>query len=443
MNRILQDIAIMLRANLWLVPVLAALVAALFYFVAPPPPMHATMSTGSVGGGYAQFAEKLRKELAKEGFELKLVNSKGSRENTERLLDHNSGVQLALLQSGQDLELDEHQRQQLINLGAVFQEPLWLFARKGLSIGTLGDLISLRTAVGADSGGIRMLVNPMLVANHIDQQNLPETWQAYSGKKALAAMLADELDAAFFLGPAESALVQAAASHSELQLVSFNQAAAYRARLPFITEVKVGQGLLNLATNQPQQDSTTVSAVAMLMANESFHPALTALILAAAQEVMRSGTLIDKPDTWPKNLPNNFNSLTEADYFHDKGLPLLQRYLPFRIASLADRYIILVIPLLVLLFPLFKIAGPVYRWRIRARIYRWYKYLRDVDKQLSNDTLPMHVDEEINRLTSLQDELAKVEVPLSYTNELYQLHLHVRYVLQRLERLKAQRDSTT
>ncbi len=405
--------------------------------------MHATMSTGGVGGGYAQFAEKLREELAKEGFELKLVNSKGSRENTERLLNDDSGVQLALLQSGQELELDEKQREQLINLGAVFQEPLWLFARKDLTINTLSDLINLRTAVGANNGGIRMMVNPMLAANHSDHQNLPEGWQAYSGKKALTAMLVDELDAAFFLGPAEGALVQEAASHNELQLVSFNQAAAYRARLPFITEVKVGQGLLNLATNQPQQDTTTVSAVAMLMANESFHPALTALILASAQEVMRSGTLIDKPDTWPKNLPNNFESLTEAEYFHDKGLPLLQRYLPFRIASLADRYIILVIPLLVLLFPLFKIAGPVYRWRIRARIYRWYKYLRDVDKQLSNDTLPAHVDDEIKRLTALQDELAKVEVPLSYTNELYQLHLHVRYVLQRLDRLKAERDNST
>ena len=341
MNRILQDISIMLRANLWLVPVLAALVAALFYFVAPPPPMHATMSTGGVGGGYAQFAEKLREELAKEGFELKLVNSKGSRENTERLLDDDSGVQLALLQSGQELELDEKQREQLINLGAVFQEPLWLFARKDLTIHTLSDLINLRTAVGANNGGIRMMVNPMLAANHIDHQNLPEGWQAYSGKKALTAMLVDELDAAFFLGPAEGALVQEAASHNELQLVSFNQAAAYRARLPFITEVKVGQGLLNLATNQPQQDTTTVSAVAMLMANESFHPALTALILASAQEVMRSGTLIDKPDTWPKNLPNDFESLTEAEYFHDKGLPLLQRYLPLKNLLLCRCYSLL------------------------------------------------------------------------------------------------------
>ena len=436
MNRILQDFSIMLRANLWLVPVLAALVTALFYFVAPPPPMHATMSTGNPGGGYAQFAEKLKVELAKEGFELKLVNSKGSRENTERLLDKNSGVQLALMQSGQELELNEQQREKLYNLGAVYQEPLWLFARAGIYVSTLNDLISLRTAVGAANGGIRMVVDPLLQANKFDSENLPDTWQTYSGKKALSALLNKELDAAFFLGPAESSLIQEAASHPELQLVNFNQAAAYRARLPFVTQIEVGQGLLNIAANQPHQDTTTLSPVAMLIANESFHPALTALILAAAQEVMRAGSLIDAPDTWPKNLPNDFSTLTEAEYFHTKGLPLLQRYLPFRIASLADRYIILVIPLLVLLFPLFKVAGPIYRWRIRARIYRWYKYLRDIDKRFTNKTLPVHIDKEIKRLNELQNELAKVEVPLSYTNELYELHLHVGYVLKRLEKLK-------
>ncbi len=440
MKRILQDFSIMLRANLWLVPVLALLVAALFYFVAPPPPMHATMSTGSAGGGYAHFAEKLRDELAKEDFDLKLVNSKGSRENTERLLDKDSGVNLALLQSGQDLDLNAQQRNKLIYLGAVYQEPLWLFARKDLPINALSELIPLRTAVGTANGGIRMMVDSMLAANQIDSQNLPATWLASSGKKALTALLDDQLDAAFFLGPAESALVQEAASHSDLQLVGFSQAEAYRARLPFITKVQVGSGLLNLATNQPPRDTTTIGPVAMLMANESFHPALTALILVSAQKVMKAGSLIDAPDAWPQNLPHNFATLTEAEYFHTKGLPLLQRFLPFRIASLADRYIILVIPLLVLLFPLFKVAGPIYRWRIRARIYRWYRYLRDIDRQLADDTLPQHIDDEIQRLKDMQDELAKVEVPLSYTNELYELHLHVRYVLQRLVSFKTERE---
>lgn len=436
MSRILQDLSIMLRANLWLLPVLAALVASLFYFVAPPPPMHATMSTGSSNGGYQRFAEKLQAELSKEGFQLKLIKSSGTRENTARLLDKNSGVQLALVQSGQELELDDTQRKQLYNLGAVYQEPLWLFARAEVAINSISDLLPLRTAIGSANGGTRMMVDPILQANQIDSAELPANWYSYSGNKALTGLLNNQLDAAFFLDPADSVLVQAAASHTELQLVNFAQAAAYRARLPFINETQVGQGLLNLRSNQPHQDTTTIGPVAMLMANESFHPALTALILAATQEVMKHGSLIDKPNTWPQNLPHVFSTLTEAEYFHDKGLPLLQRYLPFRIASLADRYIILVIPLLVLLFPLFKVAGPIYRWRIRARIYRWYKYLRDIDKGFIHIDTAEQIDAEIKRLTALQDELAKVEVPLSYTNELYELHLHVRFVLKRLEDLK-------
>src|SRR5690606_35683325 len=114
-----------------------------------------------------------------------------------------------------------------------------------------------------------------------------------------------------------------------------------------------------------------------------------------------------------------------ARYFYDKGLPILQRYLPFRIASLADRYIILAIPLLVLLIPLFKAVGPIYQWRIRARIYRWYKHLRETERALHRGKLE-NVDEEIQRFKALERELAQVQVPLSYSNELYQLHVHVR-----------------
>ena len=67
-----------------------------------------------------------------------------------------------------------------------------------------------------------------------------------------------------------------------------------------------------------------------------------------------------------------------------------------------------------------------------ARIYRWYKHLREIDRQFDAGTLPPHLDDEIARLEQLEDRLAKVEVPLSYSSELYQLHLHLRYVIERL-----------
>ncbi|NLD14702.1 MAG: C4-dicarboxylate ABC transporter substrate-binding protein [Gammaproteobacteria bacterium] len=441
MSRFFQDLSIMIRANLWLVPVLAALVAALFYFVAPPPPMSATMSTGFAGGSYQGFALRLKEELAREHFDLKLVESSGSRQNAERLLDKKSGINIALLQSGQEQALDPADRARLHSLGAVFQEPLWVFMRDEVQADTLHDLMQLRIAIGSTPGGLRMLVDPLLQVNGIDPGQPAANWLAYSGRKALTGLLSGELDAAFFMGAAESELIQELASQPGLQLMHFSRVRAYESRLPFVHGVEVSRGLLSLPNDRPVRDLQTLSAQALLVINDDFHPAIAPLILAAAQKVMADGSLLEDAGHWPRADLQAFEMINEADYFHRKGPPLLQRYLPFRIASLADRYIILVIPLLVVLFPLFKIAGPVYRWRIRARIYRWYKYLRDVDKKFGKHTQPEQLDDEIRQLEALQNELAKVEVPLSYTHELYELHLHVRFVIRRLQELQTQQDA--
>jgi hypothetical protein len=112
------------------------------------------------------------------------------------------------------------------------------------------------------------------------------------------------------------------------------------------------------------------------------------------------------------------------------------RYLPFWAASLFDRLIILLIPLLALLIPLFRAAPPLYRWRIRARIYRWYKHLREVDQRIQSGAIEDTVDADLRALHKLQDEILEVQVPLSYTDELYDLHLHIEWVIRRLERVQ-------
>ena len=432
MRRLLQDLTIMLRANLWLLPVLAGLVGAVFLLVAPPPPMHATMATGFAGGGYAAFGEKLQRELAKQGFDLQLVTSDGSFDNLNRLLDDTSGVNLALVQSGTEQSLPAEQQARLHSLGAVYQEPLWLFHRREVKLERMADLQTLRLALGADGSATQALTRAILQANQIEPDDYPSQWQAVGGTPAVEALFKDELDAAFFIGPAENVLIQRLAAAEDISLVHFGRAAAYQARLPYLRQVEVGEGLLNLATDSPARDLTLLAPSATLLVNDDFHPALSALILDAARQVMAQGTLLDKPGQFPSAKPVTLPLLGEARYYHDKGLPLLQRYLPFRIASLADRYIILAIPLVILLFPLFKAIGPIYQWRIRARIYRWYKHLREIDQQLYKGKLGGDIGAEIERLEKLEDELARVEVPLSYSSELYELHMHLRYMIERL-----------
>lgn len=439
MRRVLKDLKIMLLANLWIVPVVAALVGAVFYFVAPPPPMSATMATGSKGGAYRLFAERLKEKLAKEGFDLSLVPSDGSRDNLQRLLADEPEVQIALVQSGLERQLPPEDSERLQSLGAVYQEPLWLFYRKAVTLDRIPDLVPLRLALGGEGSGTRAATEAILTANAITPTDYPAGWQGLGGGKAASALMAGELDAAFFVGPAENSLVQQLAAHPDLALATFRRAAAYEARLPFFNRVTIGEGLLDLGRNAPERDTVTLSPVATLVINQDFHPGLVPLFLEATREVMKNGTLLDKAGAFPNATPRTFELSGDAEHYYSKGLPLLQRYLPFRIASLADRYIILLIPLIVVLIPLMKAVGPLYRWRIRARIYRWYKYLREIDRQLDAGTLPERLDAEIERLEQLEDKLAKVEVPLSYSNELYELHMHLRYVIERLQALQRRR----
>ena len=95
----------------------------------------------------------------------------------------------------------------------------------------------------------------------------------------------------------------------------------------------MGEGLLNLASNSPSRDILTLGPVATLVANDEFHPSLTPLILEAAREVMKNGSLLDPAGRYPAAQPMTLSTLDEAAYYYKNGLPILQRYLPFRIAS--------------------------------------------------------------------------------------------------------------
>jgi len=105
---------------------------------------------------------------------------------------------------------------------------------------------------------------------------------------------------------------------------------------------------------------------------------------------------------------------------------------------LLDRLKILVLPFLALLIPLFRLAPPLYKWRIRSKIYRWYATVREIDSTVQKNATPGDAESLLNRLTELEREVASVSVPLSYTGELYNLRLHIGFLQEELEKRIAQ-----
>jgi len=394
-------------------------------FVDPAPPTTLTFTAGQKGGAYYANAERYRDYLKQRGITVNILESAGSLENVQRLAS--GAADIAFVQSGIAIA-SEHKLQ---SLGSMYYEPLWIFLRRDLDIRFLSELKGKRIAVGLVGSGTRAIAMQLLKENGVDENvaTIVSSGTAAAGK----ALMRKELDAVFVVSAASSDAVQTLLASDDIQLMSIIRAEAYTRRFDALSSVTVPQGALNLALNKPAQEKTLLASTATLIVNENMHPALQGLIMQAATAIHAGSSLFSGPGAFPSPRHAGIVLSKEAERFYKSGPPFLQRFLPFWAATLADRLKVLLLPFIALLLPLFKVMPPLYRWRIRSRIYRWYEALGKIDTALEDGFTPQLLED----LDRIGMEVRKVNVPLSYAEELYDLRLHMALVREQVEKAQA------
>ncbi len=427
----MDSIKAFLKANLWLALVALVLVVVLVQFIDPAPPKEITIATGGERGRYYELARRIETELGKEGVKLNILQTAGSAENLEMLTSPDSPVSIAFVQSGMEEVFDEGDAE-LRSLGSLFYEPIWLFFRNDAPLELLSDLAGRRVSIGIQGSGTRAVASFLMRENGLGEGAEIVELQ---DEAAVAALRRGEIDAAFFMMSASSATIRSLASEPSIDFLDVRRFEAYKARYPFLSSVVVSEGLLDLQGNVPSESKTVLAAAATVVVNDRFHPSLTPLVLQALDSVLRPGGLLERRGEFPSAEYVGYPLTGEAQHYYKYGPPFLLRFMPFWAASLVDRLVMVIIPLMVLLIPLAKLAGPIYRWRVRYRIYRWYKFLRETDRKIVAGTIEENLEPEREKLAKLESELASVDVPLSYSEELYHLREHVEYVTRRLRAL--------
>lgn len=407
--------------------VIAGFVVA-FQYIGVAPPRAIRIATGAENGAYYGFARQYAEVLAKDGISLEVVPTAGSVENLALL--RKGEVSLALIQGGSAGVQD---KEGLQSLGSLFLEPVWIFMRAQKPAKRLAELKGRRVAVGAPGSGTYLLAMQLLLAAGIDESNA--TLLQGSGADAVAWLAQGKADAAIFVASPAAPIVRGLLHDPALELLSFDRAPAYARLFPFLAPVILNEGIVDLARNIPARDTSLVAASASLAAREDLNANLIPALLNAVGRVHQAGGLLEQRRQFPSaeftDLPMN----EDARRYIADGPSFLFRWLPYGTAVLLDRLKILLLPLVALLIPLVRIAPPLYIWRIRSKIYRWYATVREIDSMIGKEMSPSAARSAVERLQELEREVASISVPLSYTGELYHLRLHIGFLQQRLEPL--------
>ncbi|GAB5458543.1 MAG: TAXI family TRAP transporter solute-binding subunit [Henriciella sp.] len=408
-----------LKVYLPLAAIALLLVILMMRFVSPPPPKAITFAAGSADGRYYALALEYQSALAEHGIEVEVLETAGTPENYALLLDSTADV--ALLQGGLSTP---GSMEALVSLGGMFAEPFWVFARTDSEISNFEDVRTKQLAAAAPGSGTRALY-----------QELRDEWGgawnqplALGGSAAARALQAGEIDVAVFAASVEASYINQLLADPEIALVPIRQAQALSMRHAALAPVILYEGVFDIGRNQPAEDTALIAAIAQLGTSKDLHPAIQSVLLEAAEGIHGGTTILNRAGSFPAADLTDLTLADEARRYFRKGPTFLRRYFSFGTANFLERAWVFLIPLLTLLLPLAQAAPPVYRWRIRRKIYVWYNDLHVLEQRGIDAKSNAERQTVLNEIRALQYEVGKVDVPVSYNDELYHLRSHINFV---------------
>ncbi len=403
-------------------------IAAVFWFFYSAPPRTIIITSGPEGSIFRMNAEKYRTILARNGVKVKVLPSQGSRENLKRLADPSFKVDIGFVQGGvaEGLAIDK-----LTSLGSVSYEPLLVFYRSARPLELLSRLYGKRLAIGPEGGGTRSLALVLLAANDIEPGGATAL-EDLGAEDAAKALIEGRIDAVFLMGDAASPRIMRTLLRTPgIRLFDFTQADGYTRRIGYLNKLELPKGSIDFGKDIPAHDVTLIGPTVELIARSNLHPALSDLLLEAAREIHGKPGLFKRQGEFPAPLEHEYSISADALRYYKSGKSFLYRYLPFRLASLVNRFIVVAVPAVVVLLPGLRSIPALYRWRIRLRIYRRYRALLAIERDLLRAE-PADREKLLGRLDHIEGEVDKMKVPASFADQFYVLRGHIDFVRDRL-----------
>lgn len=419
---------------------LGVLVAA-YAWLDPQPPRQVTLATGPAGSAYAEFGTRYAQALARQGIRVRLLATEGAQANLQALRD---GVaDLAFVRGGSaDPQADSEAG--IASLGALFYEPVWVFHRTDATAGRapaatpsvakeapgmtrLTQLRGLRVNIDQPGSGVPELVQRLLAANAIGGDDIVAS--QLPPEAAIEALLGGSLDALVLISAPESPVVGRLLRAPRIALMDVARADAYARRFAFVQSVTLPRGVADLAADLPPHDVALLATTTSLLTREQTHPALRQLFAQAAQGLHGDTGWFNRARDFPNTRTSELPVSAEGDRAINGTPPFWQRYLPFWASNLLERMWLVIGGLIVLLLPLSRVVPPLYTYRVRQRVFRWYARLRRIEARLAE--APAERQLLLNELDELDRLANQTTVPLAHTDELYALRGHIEAVRRR------------
>ena len=260
---------------------------------------------------------------------------------------------------------------------------------------------------------------------------------ALTPSESVQKLIQGEIDAAVFLDGWESPAVQRLLKTKDVNLESIPRADAFVALYPYLNKLRLPAGVVDMTEPRPPTDVVLIATKSSLVVRKDLHPAIQYELLDAAVEIHSTPGIFRTAGQFPAPESVDLPLSPYAREFYKTGLPFLQRHLPFWLAVLIEQPIVWLIPLIVVLFPVFRLAPASYDWAETRRVYKLYAELKRLEDEMSLAAASGTREDFIHRLDRLEHRASRLSLPTSFKPLVYALRVHIDMVRREAQKATA------
>jgi TRAP transporter TAXI family solute receptor len=399
----------------------------------PAPPNKITIASSFKGGHFEALAARYRDILARDNVQVNALTTEGSVDNLKLLNDLHSGVQIAFMQEG---ITDSEHSPDLLSLGRIDYQVLWLFYTTGTLVTDLTELKGRRIALGPVGSGSRIVAEKILEISGVTPEN--STIFHFAPLDAVKALDDDVIDVAFLSFAPDSQIVRGLLASPRYRLLSIDDAEALTRVFPFLVRLVLPRGTIDYSKKIPVNDVTLIATTNIVLVRKELHPAIIDLLAQAIIEVHNVPGIFQRAGEFPLQTDPEFPIADEALEYYKNGPSLLNRYLPFWIMNYVKRTIAVLLTTVAIIIPIFTYAPRAYKWLIEYRLRTLYRRLRIVEASLLRCTTAEDFSTLEQELDQLDRAALSFRVPTRHSDLYFLLKSHLHLVHNRINKRRAE-----
>jgi len=388
------------------------------------PPKSLTLAAGPENGAYAQVATQYRDILARDGIEVDIRYSNGSAENVDLL--QTGEIDVALLQGGIPVPKDSAEA-----IGGLFFEPMLFLVRSQTDVPrNPAHWKGLRITAGQEGSGTAAAFADFQAAVELDPEDNILLSLAYAD--AVDALRNKVVDVAVFVTTVDAPYLEQAFSAPDLSFLPLVYLDAISRRLDYTTIATVPSGAISLTNVIPPAPQKVLALETRLAMVPDLHPALINRLTMAAKELHASRDIITGRHTFPTVEGTGMTVNSVSRQLIQEGPSTWHDLLPYWVAAQVNRLLLLTLPILLFVVPMFRVLPSIYAYFMGWRVWQYYPLIRQIEDELTLRPDADSLAEMDKQLLGMDERISQLGLPAAYRQAAYQARMHIDLVRKRI-----------